>query len=39
MFIDLLYIYSAILGERWKLIENLNGGQQFLQYQQSEESQ
>ena len=39
MFNDLLYIYSAMLGERWKGIEMLNSGQQFLQYQENEESQ
>jgi len=39
MFNDLLYIYSAILGEKWKGTEFLNCGQQFLQYQENKQSQ
>ena len=39
MFNDLFYIYSAILGERWKGITMLYCGQQFLHYQQNEQSQ
>jgi hypothetical protein len=37
MFNDLLNIYSTILGERWKGIEILKCGQQFLQYQKKNE--
>jgi hypothetical protein len=39
MFNDLLYIYSTILGERWKGIEILKCGQKILQYQKKEEPQ
>ena len=39
MFNDLPYIYSAILDERWKGKHFLSCGQQFLQYQENEQSQ
>ena len=33
-----IYIYSAVLDERWSSKENWNYGQEFLQYQQNEQA-